>query len=88
LFRVFNRETSLPNGEDQHRFLDAFRINSRFRALHGRGNASLIYRNVELLLGEPVFDGLSFAPDIMDERYGERDVAMLLMHFKSRSRAW
>jgi len=88
LLRFFSREIMLPTHEDQHHSINAFRVNSRFRALHGIRDPSLIYRNVDLLLGEPIFDGLSFAPDIMDQRYGERDVAMLLMHFKGRSQAW
>lgn len=88
LLRFFSREIILPTHEDQYHIINAFHMNSRFRSLHGTRDPSLIYRNVDLLLGEPIFDGLSFAPDIMDQRYGERDVAMLLMHFKGRSQAW
>lgn len=75
------------DANDDYNRNQAFGQNAYHRSIRGQPVAQML-RRVDLLLGEPVFDGLSAAPDVMLNRYGERDAGMLLMHFKPRDGSW
>lgn len=75
------------DANEEYRRNVAYGENANQLAIHGDPAPGFL-RRVDLLLGEPMFDGLSAAPDVMLNRYGERDAGMLLMHFKPRNGSW
>jgi len=79
---VTERSTS---GEDERRRALAYFANTRYQPY---GLAPPFLRRVDLLYGEPIFDGLSADSEVIYERSGERDCSILLMHFRARSEGW
>src|ERR1700733_13810937 len=73
------------SGDDERRRTLAYFANARYRPY---GLAPPFLRRVDLLYGEPIFDGLSADSEATYERSGERDCSILLMHFRTRSESW
>jgi hypothetical protein len=71
--------------EDDRRRAAAYHANARYRAY---GRALPYLRRVDLLYGEPIFDGLSADLEVTYERSGEKDCSILVMHFSARSENW
>lgn len=67
--------------EESWRRDSAYHANTRNQVW---GYAPQFLRRVDLLYGEPIFNGLTSNPDLIFERHGERDCAMLIMNFTSR----
>jgi len=68
--------------EDYWRRTSAYHANVRNQLW---GTAPPFLRRVDLLYGEPIFDGLSSDSDLVFNRYGEKDCSVLIMNFTSRS---